>query len=108
LAGTTNGAWVGLAEAVRAIRDELISAQAQAPREGVRFELGPIEMEFAVTLSRGADGKAGVQIGVVTLGVGGSVSSESVHRVKFVLTPKDAETGDALEIASQLDSIPER
>jgi Trypsin-co-occurring domain 2 len=108
LGGTANEAWVGLAEAVRAIRDELILAQVQAPHQGVRFELGPIEMEFAVTLSRGADGKAGVQIGVVTLGVGGSVSSESVHRVKFVLNPKDAETGDPLEIASQLDSIPDR
>jgi len=108
LASTVNEAWVGLSEAVRAIRDELISAQAQAPRKGVSFELGPIEMEFAVTLSRGADGKAGLQIGVVTLGVGGSVSAESVHRVKFVLNPKDAETGDPLEIASQLDSIPDR
>lgn len=100
-----------LAEAIRELRAELIAAQAQSPgpgSDGVRFELGPVEMEFAITLSREGGGKAGVQIGVVTLGAGGSLSSESVHRVKFVLTPTDARTGRALEISSQLDSIPER
>jgi hypothetical protein len=102
---------IGLAEAIRELRAELIAAQAESPGpdgEGVRFELGPVEMEFAITLSREGSGKAGLQIGVVTLGAGGSLSSESVHRVKFVLTPRDARTGSALEINSQLDSIPER
>jgi Trypsin-co-occurring domain 2 len=102
------GSWVGLAETVRGLRAELIAAQAQAPGDTVRFELGPIEMEFGLTVSRDVDGKAGVRIGVVTLGAGGSISSESVHRVKFVLTPKDAQTGGALEIASQMAEIPER
>lgn len=102
---------IGLAEAIRELRAELIAAQAESPGpdgDGVRFELGPVEMEFAITLSREGSGKAGVQIGVVTLGGGASLASESVHRVKFVLTPKDAHTGSALEISSQLDSIPER
>ena len=102
---------IGLAEAIRELRAELIAAQAESPGpggDGVRFELGPVEMEFAITLSREGGGKAGVQIGVVTLGAGASLASESVHRVKFVLTPKDAQTGSALEIASQLDSIPKR
>jgi hypothetical protein len=99
---------IGLAEAIRELRAELIAAQAESPGSGVRFELGPVEMEFAVTLSREGGGKAGIQVGVVTLGAGGSVSSESVHRVKFMLTPKDGRTGGPLEVASQLDSIPER
>jgi Trypsin-co-occurring domain 2 len=99
---------IGLAEAVRALRAELIAAQGAVPGEPVRFELGPIEMEFAVTITKDVDGKAGVRFGVVTLGVGGSISSESVHRVKFVLNPKDAKTGDTLEIASQMAAIPER
>lgn len=102
---------IGLAEAIRELRAELIAAQAESSGPGgdeVRFEIGPVEMEFAITLSREGAGKAGVQIGVVTLGAGGSIASESVHRVKFVLTPRDAKTGSALEVASQLDSIPER
>lgn len=108
MSGVPDKTWVGIGDAIRALRAELVDAQKVAPGETVRFELGPIEMEFALTLTRGVDGKAGVQIGVVTIGAGGSLSSESVHRVKFVLTPKDAQTGDPLEIASQLDAIPER
>jgi hypothetical protein len=107
MSGVVDKAWVGVGEAIRALRTELDEAAA-APGGTVRFELGPIEMEFALTLTRGLDGKAGVQFGVVTIGAGGSLSSESVHRVKFVLTPKDAQTGDALEIASQMDAIPGR
>lgn len=99
---------VGLAEAIRELRAELLTAQAESAGEGVLFELGPVEMEFAVTLSRGGDANAGVRIGVVTLGASGKLSKDSVHRVKFVLTPKDAQTGDALEIAAQMDSVPER
>lgn len=103
----TDKAWVGVGEAIRALRSELEEAAA-APGGAVRFELGPIEMEFALTLTRGLDGQAGVRFGVVTVGASGSLSSESVHRVKFVLTPKDPVTGAALEIASQLDAIPDR
>jgi hypothetical protein len=106
--GMADEAWVGLGDAVRALRDELISAQAPAPDETMRFELGPIEMEFALTAARAVDGKAGVRFGVVTVGAGGSLSSESVHRVKFVLTPKDKTTGGPVEIASRLDAIPDR
>jgi hypothetical protein len=107
MGGVTDRAWVGVGEAIRALRAEL-DAAAGAPGGTVRFEIGPIEMEFALTLTRAADGQAGVRFGVVTVGASGSLSSESVHRVKFVLTPKDKETGAALEIASQLDEIPER
>jgi len=38
--------WVGLAEAIRALREELTTAIETAKGEVLRFGLGPVEMEF--------------------------------------------------------------
>lgn len=58
LGGIVDGAWVGLAEAVQQLRAELEIAMAEGAEKQLRFELGPIEMEFQVDLRRigGAEG----------------------------------------------------
>jgi hypothetical protein len=101
--------WVGLAEAVQVLREELTVAMENAEGESLRFELGPVEMEFAVTVRKEGGGSAGVQLGVVSIGAKGGVSSDSAHRVKLVLTPKDLlRGGRAPEIGSRVDEIPDR
>jgi Trypsin-co-occurring domain 2 len=90
--------WVGLADAIRELRRELIEAMNEGQGKPIRFELGPVEMEFLLEVSKDAGGEAGVKFWVISLGGKGSVSSGSTHRVKLSLTPKDA-SGGSPEIA---------
>src|SRR4051795_6962283 len=81
--------WVGLADAIRALRSELTTAMTEGADQALRFELGPVEMEFLLEVQREAGGEAGVRFWVVSLGGKGSVASGSTHRVRLSLTPKD-------------------
>jgi Trypsin-co-occurring domain 2 len=100
--------WVGLADAVQGLRRELLAAMAAGADEMLRFELGPVEIEFAVTVRRDGRGSAGVNFAVVTAGLEGGLSSDSVHRLKLTLNPKDVETGRSAEVAGWVDEIPPR
>lgn len=82
--------WVGLAEAIRALREELTTAMTTGKDEVLRFELGPVEMEFLLEVRKDAGGDAGVRFGVISVGGKANVSSGSTHRVQLSLTPKDA------------------
>src|SRR5512135_1769855 len=81
--------WVGLADAIRALRAELTTAMAEGDGESLRFELGPVEMEFLLEVRREGGVDAGVRFWVISLGGEGSVASGSTHRVTLSLTPKD-------------------
>lgn len=99
--------WLELADVVRALRRELVRATAEGRESDVRFELGPVELEFLVDVRKDAGGDAGVRFGVVSFGAKGGVASGSTHRVKLVLTPKDR-SGLPPHVSSQGDHIPDR
>jgi|SRR5713226_3850233 hypothetical protein len=92
--------WVGLAEAIRALREELTAAMTAADDEVLLFELGPIEMEFLLEVRKDAGGQAGVAFGLISLGGKASMSSGSTHRVRLSLTPKDA-LGQSIVMADE-------
>lgn len=81
---------LGLADAVRALRSEVTTAMREGRDEALRFQLGPVEMEFLLEVQREAGAEAGVKFWVVNLGGKGSVTRGSTHRVKLTLTPLDA------------------
>lgn len=83
-------ALVGLADAIKALRQELAMAMEEGQEKSVRFELGPVEMEFLLQVTKDAGGSAGVKFWIVSLGGQAGISSGSTHRVKLALTPKDA------------------
>lgn len=85
---------IGLADAVAAVRGELVRAQADAAGP-VRFEVGDIELEFTVALTKNASVDAGIRAWVVSLGSKLSESQADTHRVKVTLHPTD-EHGDRL------------
>ena len=80
--------WVGLADAIRALRRELTTAMTAGQGEAIRFELGPVEMEFLLEVRKESEGEAGVRFWVVSLGGKGGLSSGSTHRVTLSLEPK--------------------
>ncbi|HEY8981888.1 MAG TPA: trypco2 family protein [Streptomyces sp.] len=94
---------IGVGEAVQALRDELLGAATAGATSGLSFEVGPIELEFAFTLTKEVSAKVGVSrilSAVVSADVNGKAAQQDVHRVKFVLTPKDA-SGNPLLISNE-------
>lgn len=85
--------WVGLAEAVASVRAELAQAMARGKDAEPKFEVGAIEMEFAVELrrERGVDG--GVQVWVLQAGGSQSSARANTHRLTVTLTPAKADGG---------------
>lgn len=88
--------WVGLADAIAALRRELTTATTAGKDSDLRFGLGPVEMEFLLQIKREGGGEAheeggeaGVRLGVVTTGTKDSVTNGSTHRVKLSLQPQD-------------------
>jgi len=50
---------IALADAVAALRDELLEAAARSAGQDLAFQVGPVEMKFAVELRADAKVKAG-------------------------------------------------
>jgi hypothetical protein len=94
---------VPLVEAVRALRREIVEASRVANDEEVQFKLGPIELEFALELSREAGVEGGLKFWVVSFGGQAKRGSATTHTVKMVLTPAG---GDVL-ISDELDEAPQ-
>jgi hypothetical protein len=78
---------VPLVEAIRALRREIVEASRVAKDEEVQFKLGPVELEFALELSREAGADGGLKFWVVSLGGQAKRGSATTHTVKLVLTP---------------------
>ncbi|WP_242911434.1 trypco2 family protein [Actinomadura terrae] len=96
---------IGLAEAVKAIRDDLVRAEREGADADIRFTVGPIEVAFDVALTREAGANGKVKVWVVEAGASGKVSQTSTHRVAFTLTPtrdgRPVEVGDLLSTPSR-------
>jgi Trypsin-co-occurring domain 2 len=102
------GLWVGLAAAVSGIRAELETAQESSKGSGLRFEVGPIELEFAVDIREDRTKSGGVDVRVLSLGASKDVGLTEAHRLKLTLLPKDAEAGTTLHISDDESDLPPR
>ncbi|MFF3087639.1 trypco2 family protein [Streptomyces nojiriensis] len=87
---------IELADAVAAVRDELLEAAARGAGQDLAFKVGPVELEFAVELRTDAKAKAGFKAWVVTGDVEAGVARARTHRVKVTLTPQRSASGDLL------------
>src|SRR5262249_11981897 len=81
---------IELSEVIRDLRAELETAIAAAPEDGLRLELGPVELEVSLGIDKTAGGGAKVRFWVVELGPEASVARSSVQRVKLTLVPRMA------------------
>ncbi|SEE70764.1 hypothetical protein SAMN05216489_07915 [Streptomyces sp. 3213] len=93
-------AGVELAELIAQLRAELTEAMRAGENAGLRFELGPVELELALTVSKegGAGGK--VRFWVAELGTEGKASRTSTQRIKLVLDPRQAGVPDRRPLIS--------
>jgi hypothetical protein len=78
---------IELADAVAAVREELLHAAARGVGQPVEFLVGPIELEFTVELRQDATAKAGFKAWVVSGDAERGLSRGRTHRVSMTLTP---------------------
>ena len=67
---------VGLADAIGALRDELIRAWSSGQQKRLRFKPAPVELTVQVAVTNAGTGRAGIRWWLVEFG--GEVSRESV------------------------------
>lgn len=92
---------IELADAVQAVRDELITAAGRSSGQDVVFEVGDIELEFSVELRREAKGGVKVKAWVVEAGVDGSGGTTRTHRVAVTLRALDSRTGKPWKVRNE-------
>lgn len=97
--------WVGLADAVRGVREELQAAMAEGRGQELQFEVGPVELEFAVDVRKEAGAEAKARVYVVSLGAKGSAAAATTHRMKLTLQPQDVH-GDPTKVSTTVPSLP--
>ena len=81
-------AGIPLAEAIADLREELARAIEEGEGEAIRFELGPVEMEFELAVTREGKGSGKAKFLVFELGTEGKLGQARTHRLKLTLEPK--------------------
>lgn len=79
---------VELAQLISQLRQELNSAMRDGEGEDLRFELGPVELELTVVVSKEAGPNAKVRFWVLELGADGKMASQATQRIKLSLDPR--------------------
>lgn len=76
---------VELATVIGQLREELGKAAQAGEGEEFRFEVGPIELELTVAVSKEAGPNAKVKFWVVELGSDSKLTSTNTQRIKLTL-----------------------
>ena len=94
---------IALADAVAALRQQLAEAQERANDQDIRFDIGPIEMEFTVVVTREASAAGKIGFAIFTgleVSAGGKLGDTQTHKLKLSLTPR-AKGGQDLRISGR-------
>ncbi|HEX4954674.1 MAG TPA: trypco2 family protein [Thermoanaerobaculia bacterium] len=88
---------IRLATMVQQLREELAEAVRQGKGQEIQFELGDIELELQVVVSREGTGKLGFSVLGFEAGIGDKEDESRVQKLKLVLRPQNA-TGDTIHL----------
>ncbi|MGX4734575.1 trypco2 family protein [Kitasatospora griseola] len=91
---------IELADAIEAIRLELLDASERGRGQAVQFEVGPVTLDFTVELKRDARAKGSVKAWVLSADAEAGLAHTRTHKVSVTLTPKDASTGRSIDISN--------
>jgi len=70
------------------LRRELSAVMREGEGEELRFELGPVELELTVAVSKEASPTAKVRFWVVELGADAVMASQATQRITLRLDPR--------------------
>jgi Trypsin-co-occurring domain 2 len=77
----------GLAETIKALRAELTTAMESGEHEALRFQVGSVELEVTLAITREGGVDGGVRFGVISFGAKGGLSDEATNRLSLSLQP---------------------
>ncbi|MEW2079132.1 trypco2 family protein [Streptomyces sp. NPDC013433] len=87
---------IELADAVAALRNELLAAVARGADPNLTFKVGPVELEFAVELREDDKVKGGLKAWVISAGLETGTAQGTTQRVKVTLTPQGPDGKDLM------------
>jgi len=91
---------VELAAVIGQLREELAQAARAGVGEEFRFEVGPIELELTVAVTKEAGPTAKVRFWVVELGADARLNSTNTQRIKLTLDLRRAGEPDRRPLIS--------
>ena len=102
---TDGVAGLGLAEAIGAIRDDLITARAAGANAAIQLPVESLTVELHVTATRTRGGKAGFRVPFVGAELGGEAGStrESVQTVTVTSGEPVDRSGTPVKVAQGSD-----
>jgi hypothetical protein len=95
-----------LSEMIEALRVELAAAAEAGKGQALRFEVGPIELEVEIAVTKTTTGNAGVEFWVVKAGAEREHANAVTHRVKITLETKRADGLGPVEVSKLATSEP--
>jgi hypothetical protein len=84
---------IGLAKALRLLREELAAAQDEEQDHQFRFEITGADVDFLVEIDSEGGLESKAAFGVVAIGAGSKVLRADTHRLRSKLNIKDAAAG---------------
>lgn len=98
---------IGLADAIAALRDELLEARAKGAGSDIQLPVESMTVELTVTATRTAEGKAGFKVPIVEveLGGGGSRQRADEQRVTVVFGSPIDRSGRPIKVADAGDEL---
>ena len=103
--GSVDG--LGLAEAIEALRDDLLKARVAGARSEIQLPVESMTVQLTVTASRSVDGKAGFRVPFVELELGGGAGRQRVSEQLVTVVfegPVDRE-GKPVKVAEATDEL---
>jgi|SRR5215211_2780747 len=98
---------LGLAEAIEALRDDLLKARAAGATSEIQLPVESMTVELTVTATRSREGKAGFKVAIVEVELGGGGSRERGTGQKVTVVfggPVDRE-GKPVKVAQATDEL---
>jgi hypothetical protein len=98
---------LGLAEAIEALRDDLLKARAEGATSDIQLPVESMTVELTVTATRTREGKAGFKVPFVPVELGGGGSRERGTGQKVTVVfggPVDRE-GRPVKVAQATDEL---
>ncbi|WP_043476696.1 trypco2 family protein [Kitasatospora sp. MBT66] len=86
---------IELSDMVRELRQQLTTALADGTDEAVRFELGPVQLEATVAVSREGGADAKVRLWVVDASANGKYAQAQTQRITVTLVPRTKAPGQS-------------
>jgi hypothetical protein len=87
VAGVADDGWVGLPEAIEALRRDLAAAWWDGRGHRVRFRIEPVELTMQVGVTRESAGSAGIKWHILTLGGSRKHETAATQTLKLRLQP---------------------